>query len=74
MEGWSLGQCPAAATSACLQFFPEFEKECQEVVESRGLTFPRGFSARELFQKMIAMIEPIPEMFGAVKTLKAAGL
>ena len=78
--GWSLwrvepvegGVGPFTTTFACLQFFPEFEKECQEVMGSRGLTFPRGFSARELFQKMAA-IELIPEMIGAVKSIKAAG-
>ena len=57
-----------------LQFFPEFEKECQEVAHSRGLTIPWGFSARELFQKMATTLEPIPEMIAAVKILRTAGM
>ena len=44
------------------------------MAHSRGLTIPWGFSARELFQKMAATLEPIPEMIAAVKTLRTAGM
>ena len=44
------------------------------MAHSRGLTIPWGFSARELFQKMAATLEPIPEMIAAVKILRTAGM
>ena len=44
------------------------------MAHSRGLTIPWEFSARELFQKMAATLEPIPEMIAAVMTLRTAGM
>ena len=45
----------------------------QSVAESRGMAVPRGFSARELFQRIANTVRPIPAMIRAVQLIKEAG-
>ncbi len=40
---------------------------------ARGVAFPWGFSARELFQWIGRSVRPVPEMLGSVKLLKDSG-
>ena len=71
---WLLSKVSMRSDALSLvQFFPEFEKECHELASSRGVAITRGFSARELFQKISTGARPFPEMIAAVKTLKEAG-
>jgi len=43
------------------------------VARSEGITFPHGFSARDLFQRIRTGVRPVPAMFRAVSLLKEAG-
>ena len=45
----------------------------QSVAESQGMAVPRGFSARELFQRIANTVRPIPAMVRAVQLVKEAG-